>query len=417
MAYLRTLLLLALALVSGAAHAQGSDEPYRIGVQDELAIRAVTWSEIEGRYLTWQAIGGTYRVGPMGTISVPLAGEIAVLGQTTDNLQGEIAGILQGILGASEAPSLAIEIVRYRPIFVIGEVERPGEHAFTPGLTALQAFALAGGAQALLRGDNTNELIRNLGRARGIERELAWTRAREVRLLAETEDAAEVAFPEDLAHPDGPTATKDMLDQERALFEARQSSLAREIEALENLKNLLSSEIESLELKLVGQTEQLDRVRETVSGMQRLVDQGLARNPRLVEIQGLLINLEAREIDLRDSIFRAEQRISVTNREIIELRADRTTEAAEELQRVRTTRELLENDEDTFRSLILAAGVGLDEVDEDTPIEFTLIRGTGEELTREQVGEGARLQPGDVLEISRAAQGAEDGAATPPATD
>ena len=40
---------------------------------------------------------------------------------------------------------VSVEILTFEPIFVLGEVNKPGSYAYAPGLTMLKAIALAGG--------------------------------------------------------------------------------------------------------------------------------------------------------------------------------------------------------------------------------------------------------------------------------
>jgi polysaccharide export outer membrane protein len=47
--------------------------------------------------------------------------------------------------GLVRAPSVSVEVIRYRPVFVLGEVNKPGEFPYQPGMTLLAAVALAGG--------------------------------------------------------------------------------------------------------------------------------------------------------------------------------------------------------------------------------------------------------------------------------
>ena len=42
-------------------------------------------------------------------------------------------------------PSVSVEVVTYRPIFVLGEVNRPGQYPYQPGMTVVTAAAVAGG--------------------------------------------------------------------------------------------------------------------------------------------------------------------------------------------------------------------------------------------------------------------------------
>jgi polysaccharide export outer membrane protein len=42
-------------------------------------------------------------------------------------------------------PSVAVQVLAYRPIFVLGEVSKPGQYPYQPGMTMLTAVAAAGG--------------------------------------------------------------------------------------------------------------------------------------------------------------------------------------------------------------------------------------------------------------------------------
>jgi len=64
-------------------------------------------------------------------------------GQTLPQLEGAIAARLKQ--GYVRDPDVTIEIDRYRPVFVMGEVGRPGQYAYVPGMTAQNAVAIAGG--------------------------------------------------------------------------------------------------------------------------------------------------------------------------------------------------------------------------------------------------------------------------------
>ena len=61
-----------------------------------------------------------------------------------------------------ERDEVAATIVEYRPVFVSGDVTRPGEQAFRPHMTARQALASAGGFSALARANATSFDAANL---------------------------------------------------------------------------------------------------------------------------------------------------------------------------------------------------------------------------------------------------------------
>lgn len=112
------------------------DQPYRLGAGDRIR---VTVFEQEG-------LTNTYSVDQAGYISFPLVGAVPARGHTAQQLEAAIAQKLrQGYL---RDPDVSIEIDRYRPIFVMGEVGAAGQYSYVPGLTVQKSIAIAGGFSA-----------------------------------------------------------------------------------------------------------------------------------------------------------------------------------------------------------------------------------------------------------------------------
>ncbi|MBB6179142.1 polysaccharide biosynthesis/export family protein [Pseudorhizobium flavum] len=112
---------------------QAAVQPYRLDSGDRLRI---TVFEQPG-------LSNTYTVDQAGYIAFPLIGQVAARGETLPALEGAIATRLkQGYL---RDPDVTIEVDRYRPVFVMGEVGRPGQYSYVPGMTAQNAIAIAGG--------------------------------------------------------------------------------------------------------------------------------------------------------------------------------------------------------------------------------------------------------------------------------
>ena len=82
-------------------------------------------------------------IGQDGVIAYPFLGEINLVGATVSALRDTlIAGLKPDFL---IDPRISVSIVKYRPFFVNGQVNRPGGVDFQPGLTLRKAVALAGG--------------------------------------------------------------------------------------------------------------------------------------------------------------------------------------------------------------------------------------------------------------------------------
>lgn len=124
---------LALLLVlTGLATAQ--EEAYTLNAGD--AIRIYVYGEPD---LTFPQL----LIGPNGRISYPFLGDLTVAGKTADELQQILTDGLKPDYLVD--PRISVSIVRYRPFFVNGEVNRPGGVDFQPGLTLRKAISLAGG--------------------------------------------------------------------------------------------------------------------------------------------------------------------------------------------------------------------------------------------------------------------------------
>jgi polysaccharide biosynthesis/export protein len=112
----------------------GAPQAYRLGPGD--VVRVITFGE--------DATTGEFRVNDSGGLALPLIGTIQATGLTTDGLAARVGEALQRA-NLLKAPSVVAEVVSYRPIFVLGEVSKPGQYAYQPGMTVVTAVAIAGG--------------------------------------------------------------------------------------------------------------------------------------------------------------------------------------------------------------------------------------------------------------------------------
>jgi polysaccharide export outer membrane protein len=135
------LTLLLLLLVAGCAPGRGlpdlpdaSAANYRLGPGD--GVRLITFGE--------ESLTGEFRVNDSGAIAVPLIGAVRAAGLTTHQLEAAVTNALKKANLLRE-PSVVAEITTYRPIFVLGEVNKPGQYPYQPGMTVVTAAAVAGG--------------------------------------------------------------------------------------------------------------------------------------------------------------------------------------------------------------------------------------------------------------------------------
>ena len=117
-----------------AAAAGHRDRVYSLGPGDQ--VRIITFGE--------ENLTGEFRVNDSGNIALPLIGAVHAAGLTSGELEAAVAAALRrGNL--VHHPSVAVEVIAYRPIYVLGEVNKPGQYPYQPGMTVVTAAAVAGG--------------------------------------------------------------------------------------------------------------------------------------------------------------------------------------------------------------------------------------------------------------------------------
>jgi polysaccharide export outer membrane protein len=88
-------------------------------------------------------LSGDFQVDGSGFISMPLIGQVKAAGFSTDQLAGTLTSELQD--GYLVEPRVSVSVSTYRPFYIIGQVNKPGEYPYVNNMSALNAIALAGG--------------------------------------------------------------------------------------------------------------------------------------------------------------------------------------------------------------------------------------------------------------------------------
>ena len=106
----------------------------QLGAGDRLQVTVFRHEGLSGEF----ALDGT------GTLALPLVGQIAADALTTRELESTIERQLREQSYLVD-PHVSIEVLTYRPIYVLGEVAQPGQYEYVAGMTLVTAVALAGG--------------------------------------------------------------------------------------------------------------------------------------------------------------------------------------------------------------------------------------------------------------------------------
>ena len=349
-------------------------------------------------------------VGASGKIDLPLAGEIIASGRTTSAVARDLGEQLQKKVGLAQQPDASIEVVEYRPFYIVGTVQKAGAYPYRPDLTVVQAVGIAGG---VTRAQDTSQLgyerqvMSDRGQLKVLSAERVTLIGRQARLDAEIGNTNAIAFPDDiLSHKTNPQMVR-LMREEDLLFTNGRSNLAMQIDNLSKTRDILQSEITALAAKDVSVAHQLDLVKKELDTVSSLVTKGLTVLPRQLALEQDISQYESSRLDLQLAQLRAKQEISRIDRDIIDLKDKRSAAALAESRE--TQAKLMSLDEQIKTAQGLAedteshapeVAAEVDQDKESAPI-FTVTRVVDGVARNEDVKETDPVLPGDTLRVSR----------------
>jgi HlyD family type I secretion membrane fusion protein len=156
------------------------------------------------------------------------------------------------------------------------------------------------------------------------------------RLVAERDNRAEIEFSDELMDDLDTFETLEAIAGQTNLFNARREGLTGQVDILDQRMAQTRDEIVGLEGEVAASVRQLDLIGQEIADVQTLVDQGLARRPRLLELERQAASIEGRRSSNIAGIARARNQIGEAKLQIRELRKQRTNEVLEQLREVQT---------------------------------------------------------------------------------
>ncbi len=148
--------------------AEGSRD-YQLGPGDLLRIVVFGHEDLSGEF----EVKGT------GHVSLPLIREVKAAGLTLRQLEQAVTDALKPDFLIN--PRVSVDVLNYRPFYIIGEVKRPGSYPYVNGMTVVNAIALAGGYTYRAR-----------------ENDVLITRARDAEKKHEAADHKSIVLPGDV---------------------------------------------------------------------------------------------------------------------------------------------------------------------------------------------------------------------------
>ena len=110
---------------------------YRIGPGDKIHVSYWAHKEIDTDAI----------VRPDGAFAMPLINDVQAAGKSADEIAADIGARLKNRMFRDENPSITVQVLEVKSykIYVLGEVQKPGDFSPSQPVTVLQGLSMAGG--------------------------------------------------------------------------------------------------------------------------------------------------------------------------------------------------------------------------------------------------------------------------------
>ncbi len=134
--------LVVIGVLSAAPPARREQVEYTLGAGDSLRVTVFGQDDLSGEF----------EVDGAGFVSLPLVGEVAGGNLTVRQFVRAITDALKPDYLIN--PRVSVQVLNYRPFYILGEVKNPGSYPFVNGMKVINAIALAGGYTYRARENN-----------------------------------------------------------------------------------------------------------------------------------------------------------------------------------------------------------------------------------------------------------------------
>ncbi|KQV01529.1 hypothetical protein ASD99_04660 [Mesorhizobium sp. Root695] len=300
---------IAAILASQIAAWAAANDGYRLSVGDVVSFDFIDDS-LPAEQLT---------VASDGAVNIPLIGSFEVGGLTVPDALSHIrkAFIDRELFND---PHIALAVVSFRPIFVLGDVKAPGSFPYQPALTVEQAVALAGGQST--GGATAEDRVVTRARLRGALDESVVEIAKEA--IAAARIKAQLANSDKISELDMPDKVKGLMNANliATLLPTEQRILETDQHALTTRRKQLSAGIDEVNVALAN-IQQLSEIQKTViASSQADLERVRALNKKGIVTLTDLSNAEREATTQQSHLLEIYNQASTVRRELSQLQRD-----------------------------------------------------------------------------------------------
>jgi polysaccharide biosynthesis/export protein len=356
-----------------------------------------------------------------GSITFPVVGTFMVEGVEFSEIRGKIQSAVASKIFRIRTPDgrelsrmferdeVAATIVEYRPVFIAGDVTRPGEQTFRPRMTVRQTLASAGGFSALARANATSFDAANL-RSEYITVWLTLARehARVWRIkteLGENVDLDQKAIPP--APVPDPTISQivnleiEYRTASSSDYERAKDFLRRSIEEADKQALVLSEQHQNEEDGVQADSQELQKARAAYGN-------GSLPSFRVAEFRRAVLYSATRQLQTTNQLMQVKKSRAEFARELEKIDDQRKIRLLAELQdatvKLTGERAKLRSAEEKLQLAGLRPPRSSDGA---SKADFTVFRSSVNGKQRLTADADTELQPGDVIEVALRPEGVD----------
>ena len=395
------------AAISAAAISPSMAQSYRLSPGDVLQLTIVGFPDLKQRT----------PINVDGDIMLPLVGTLRASGQTVNELSATVKArfankVMQqrGLDGRASSVVLApdevtIDIAEYRPIYLRGDISKPGEQSFRPGMTIRQAVAVSGGYDIirLRSGNPLQESAQLRGELSSLWNEILRQQATIWRLRAEGGEEREAGRSVFDKSPLTPQVIDTAFNTEAAALKSRQAERDREMAYLRSVINQSDRRIQLLTEQLKNEEDGSKQDIEDFERVAKLFEKGNTSIARFSDTRRSMLLSATRLLQTSAAIAQVEREREELRKMLANIDDKRRIEVLKELQEAETKLQqsqakLLATQEQILYSSKMRAQLGLG--GSKASVELVVVRQTDKGRERLIGEEDTELWPGDSVEVA-----------------
>lgn len=381
-------------------------EEYRLAPGDVVQLSIISLPDVKQRSM----------IDPAGQVMLPLVGGVQAGGKTISNLasdvkarfankviqqRGQDGRVVSTVLSSDE---IMLDVLEYRPIYIRGDVSKPGEQVYRPGMTVRQAVAVSGGYDVVrLRTANpVLETSQTKGELATLWAELVKQDAMVWRLRNETSSQpTPVNRAPYVNAPISPQLVDAAFKAEEDQLKARRAERDREVAYLNIVIPQADKRLDLLASQQKNEAEGMKQDVEDFDRVSKLFEKGSVAVTRYSDARRSMLLSSTRILQTSAAISQLEREREELQRTLLGVDDKRRIVAFAELQEaqnkaIQTRAKITAAQEHLVFSSKMRAQLG---ANGEQKVELAIVRQTENGRERITADEDTELRPGDSVEV------------------